>query len=659
MATFLPLQNGPTAPQPHHNFVPNSPDMSYKNNPPQQTSSANASNQSSIHDRTPTDLGENAWHGYPSGNGSMEPPLGQPVNMAAGAPRHRNTMSMGALPFDSARSPPNAKNLANVKQAKLAPSRILPTSQASIRPANTFPRYVHTSGFKLGVQVGAKAEIKQGNCKFGAKCALAHVLPNGRRVNRPNVAVAGPLNLGGRVDPQVYHHQDSALANSLLAQQANGDLTVFGHQYPAPNESDFATQVKLQPISYDTLPSIDVGHTSHPGSKYGSPPEEGRLALSPVGHLSALDAPMPASFDSQGISYMARHGPVAASVPSKFGLESPPSSLPRKVALPTNAFRNLHDSTFGVDTRSKTSNLGSSPLGSGDEGYSQRAMHSQRVAKPKMMSSSLPRVRANDEWDEGFIFGGEEDFLPTSLHDLLTPQEKMRRLSRTEQDERAFRESSSGIGTPADSSSQVGSPSHASPSRYGALFAKQRREEQAAQNAVSAFGHVGSPLRNASMPAGKATNLRTNSSQARSGDVSPYFASPPRQSSMSMISQQLARTRISSKGDPAHSESGGGGGSHSLHPGSARNHNQNSSNTRAVSSSSVGTSRIDEEQGEGVFPMEEEEENNRKRYSGGPWNEQHPASGSHSGRPSPQLGPIGGGRNRASEAEKISKEYWT
>lgn len=366
---------------------------------------------------------------------------------------------------------------------------------------------------------------------------------------------------------------------------------------------------------------------------------------------------MPASFDSQGISYMARHGPVAASVPSKFGLESPPSSLPRKAALPTNAFRNLYDSAFGVESRSKTSNLGSSPLGSGDEGYSQRAMHSQRVAKPKMMSSSLPRVRANDEWDEGFIFGGEEDFLPTSLHDLLTPQEKMRRLSRTEQDERAFRESPSGIGTPADSSSQVGSPSHASPSRYGALFAKQRREEQAAQNAVSAFGHVGSPLRNASMPAGKGTNLRTNSSQPRSGDVSPYFASPPRQSSMSMISQQLARTRISSKGDPAHPESGSS--SLSLHPGSARNHNQNTSSTRAVSSSSVGTSRIDEEQGEGVFPMEEEEENSRKRYSGGPWNEQHPASGNHSGRPSPQLGPIGGGRNRASEAEKISKEYWT
>lgn len=111
MATFLPLQNGPTAPQPHHNFIPNSSDMSYKSNLPQQTSSANASNQPSIHNRTPTDLGENAWHGYPSGNGSMEPPLGQPVNMAAGAPRHRNTMSMGALPYDSARSPPNAKSM--------------------------------------------------------------------------------------------------------------------------------------------------------------------------------------------------------------------------------------------------------------------------------------------------------------------------------------------------------------------------------------------------------------------------------------------------------------------------------------------------------------------------------------------------------------------
>ncbi|KAL8744017.1 MAG: hypothetical protein Q9190_003702 [Brigantiaea leucoxantha] len=647
MATFLPRQ--PDPPQPHQEFLPNLPDMSYMSNLPPQSSSAHASDDPATHHGSPA---ANALPAYPpSANGSMPVPPVPPPHVAAGGPRHRSATSMGALPFDAARSPPNTKNTSHV------PCKFFRLGQCQAGKACPFSHSTDISSIDTPCKYFSK-----GNCKFGTKCALAHVLPNGRRVNRPNGTIAGPLNLGGRVDPQIYHHQDSALANSLLAQQANGDPTLFGHQYPILGETDFVSQSKFQSLPYDNVPATDTGHPSHPGSKYGSPREDGRLPLSPVGHLSALDAPMPASFDSQGISYMARHGPVAASVPSKFGLESPPSSLPKRMILPSNALKNLHDSAFGVDSRTKNPNLGSSPLGSGDEGYGQRAMHSQRLAKPKMVSSSLPRARGTEEWDEGFLFGGEEDFLPTSLHELLTPQEKMRRLSRTEQDEKSFRESLSGIGTPADSSSQVGSPSHASPSRYGALFAKQRREEQAAQNTASAFWHVGATLRNTSMSVGRSPSLRASSNQPRSGDVSPYFASPPRQSSMSMISQQIARTRISSKVDPTLSENGTSSNS-SLHPGSARTNNQISSSSsridRVVSSSGIGSSRIEEEQAEGVFSMEEEEENHRKRYSGGPWNYQQPSAENHGSRPSPQLGPIGGGRHRRSEAEKVSKEYWT
>lgn len=399
---------------------------------------------------------------------------------------------------------------------------------------------------------------------------------------------------------------------------------------------------------------------AHPSSKYGSPRDDARLPLSPANHLSTLDAPMPASFDSQGISYIARHGPVAASMPSKFGLESPPSSLPRKAGNPSSTLRNLHNSAFGQETRSNTSNLGSSPLGSGDEGHSRRPLHSQRIAKPTMISASVPRGRANEEWDDGIMFGGEEDFLPTSLHELLTPQEKMRRLSRTEQDERPLRDSLSGAGTLADSSSHVGSPSHASPSRFSAFFTKQPRDEQNNQNAsTSAFGHIGSPLRHSSMHLGRSPSLRTTSNPTRSGDVSPYVASPPRQSSMSMISQQLARTRISSKNDVGF---GDAASSNTLHPNSARTQIQPSNGTarldRATSSINVNSHRIDEEQGEGVFSMEvEEEEIQKKRHSGSTWNYEQASE------PKPdrsQLGPIGAGRTqRAREAEKIAKEYWT
>lgn len=427
------------------------------------------------------------------------------------------------------------------------------------------------------------------------------------------------------MDPQSYHHQDSALANSILTQQANGNLPAFGHQYSQLVDGDLGPPNGSGAKLYENVPFIDTNYASHPGSKYGSPRDDIRMPLSPVMHLSARDAPMPASFDSQGISYMARHGPVAASVPSKFGLESPPSSLPKKATLPSDALRNLHDSAFGRELRTRGSNLGSSPLGSGDEGFGQRIMHSQRLPKPRMLSASLPRARAHvaDDWDDGLLFGQEEDFLPTSLHDLLTPQERSRRLSKTEPETSVLRDGSSGLGTPAESSSKVGSPGTASPSRFGALFARQKREEENSQAPTgSAFGHVGSPLRNSSLHPGASPRLRASSSNNTiSGDLSPRFASPSRQSSMSMISQQLSRTRLASRAsEPA--AIGGSDGTASLQQfNSARYPSSSSSSNlnRAVSSSSMGTGRINEEQADGVFPMEEEEDGQAKRYSGSGW----------------------------------------
>ena len=459
--------------------------------------------------------------------------------------------------------------------------------------------------------------------------------------------MGGHLNLGGRVDPQLYQQSDPALAHSLLAQQANGVPPPFGHQIHPYAETEFVLQQNLR----DNLPTIDTGFSSQPDSKYGSPRDDTRLQpLSPVGHLSVLDAPMPASFDSQGISYMARHGPVAASVPSKFGLESPPSSLSKKAALPTDAVRNLHSSAFGRESRTR-GDLGSSPLGSGDESFGPRIMHSKRVTKPSMISASLPRARAHvaGDWEGGHDdqLSDGEDYLPPILHDLLMPREKMRRFSRTDQDPRSFRESLSGLGTPGESSSKVGSPSTGSPSRYGALFARQKQEESNGSiQSTSAFGHVGSPLRNSSLHSLTSPSLRATKIP---GDMSPAFASPPRQSSMSIISQQLARARISSHSEP--NENPTTNSHNNLHPSSARHSSVPTQKLdRIVSSSSIGgTGRIEEEQGDFVFSMEEDEEDHRKQaYSGSPW-------GYNSGKASPRLGAIGTRRGGGIEG----KDYWS
>ncbi|EEH07828.1 conserved hypothetical protein [Histoplasma capsulatum G186AR] len=514
-------------------------------------------------------------------------PSGSTAHMQNG---HVRNMS-GLPPFDMARSPPNPTS----KNTKHVPCKFFRQGACQAGPACPF---LHSTDSTI--DSAPCKYFTKGNCKFGAKCALAHILPDGRRVNRPNLPMGmsgSHLNLGGRVNPPPYHTQDSALANSLLSQQRiNGHPARFS--YPYPGQEDIYDQTQQAPSPYDVgIPTIDAGLVSDTGSKYGSPIEEPRLPMSPIGR-TALDAPLPASFDSQGISYMARHGPVAASLPSKFGLDlsSPP---PQRAGPPPDVVRNLHDIAFGFDSR-KPSNLGSSPPVFHDEGSAPRLMHSQRVTRTKILSASLPRPTALSDWDDSFTL--EEDYLPTNLHDdVLTPQERMRRLSRTEQDNNSSTRDFSGLGIPGTGSSKVGSPLASSPSRFGAIFAKQRQRKEEEGHGL---GHVGSPLRESSLnfqAASPSPNLRPIGSRPSSGDVSPFIASPSRQSSMSMISQQLSSTSLHPS-SARHASSVGVGGS-GLGSGSGR--------LDRTISSPISTSRIDEEQSDLVFSMEEEENNKR------------------------------------------------
>ncbi|KAK2794993.1 hypothetical protein FQN52_006872 [Onygenales sp. PD_12] len=545
-----------------------------------------------------------------------------PVPSAPGAHLQQNghARNMSAIPpFEMARSPPNpaSKSMCPRPRPPAGLSRSVSPAAGERRrakgagiTATTLPldtKHVPCKFFRQGAcQAGPACPFlhstdstvdsapckyfTKGNCKFGAKCALAHILPDGRRVNRPNMGMGmggSHLNLGGRVNPPPFHAQDSALANSLLSQQRmNGHGPRFSYPYPGQDDMSMLHGQPPQPPPYD-IPTIDAGLVQDSGSKYGSPVDETRLPMSPIGR-TALDAPLPASFDSQGISYMARHGPIAASLPSGFGMDysSPPPS--KRPGPPSDIIRNLHDTAFGLDSR-KPQTLGSSPPVVVEEGSAPRLMHSQRVTRPKILSASLPRPGALVDWEDD-QFSLEEDYVPTNLHDdVLTPQERMRRLSRTEQDSNSGRDVS-GIMS-GTSSSKVGSPLASSPSRFGAIFAKQRQRRD--EDGPSSIGHVGSPLRESSLGFHSSSpSLRPIGSRPGSGDVSPFVASPSRQSGMSMISQQLSST--------------------SLHPSSARHSSAGPGNRldRAVSSP-VSTSRIDEEQSDLVFSMEEEENNKR------------------------------------------------
>jgi hypothetical protein len=443
--------------------------------------------------------------------------------------------------------------------------------------------------------------------------------------------------------------------------------------YPYGMQDGYANQKN----QYDMIPTIDTTFSSHPGSQFGSPPDENnRIPLSPVQKgLSVMDVPLPASFDSQGVSHMARYGPIASSVPAKFLAGSPPSSY----SVDSTAIRNLHDSAFGDGSRSRAM-LGSSPPESVEQPAGRRVLHSELAANRSrgIMSSSVGArpVFKDEEWDDSDMIGKfEEDLLPNSLSDLLTPQEKMRRFSRDQADLEgnalSHRASLSRLGvSPTASDLKMGSPNGAtsSPSRFQSIWGKTQPTYnggfESGSPGASAFGHVGSPLRNSSINPGASPSLRALN-RPTSGDTSPFVSSPPRHTtSMSMLSQQMQRTRLSSRDETGYTSNPMT--SNPMHPGINRVTSGSSVGSsggrlgldRAVSSSSINRERIEEEQG--LFSMEEEEDlakskdgasttssTSNKRLSGLSW-------GSGGGKASPSLAPVG--NHRATGSSGLGRE---
>ncbi|KAK7409107.1 hypothetical protein QQX98_008715 [Neonectria punicea] len=464
-----------------------------------------------------------------SSNGNANGAQATPMTPASTTPR-----------FDGPRSPPNTAHV---------PCKFF--RQGACQAGNACP-FSH--------DLGAAAEnvckyFAKGNCKFGPKCANIHVLPDGRRINYGKNGVTigtSPISLAGRANPASAQNQPSTSALTTSLYRADVPAYTSAYPYDDPQHS-----LARQPSLENGLPTIDMSYTS---SAYGSPRDEDSrfgLALSPVNSkgLSVLDAPLPASFDSNGISNAARFpaAPWPSSVPSKFGLESPSQSLSNaKDSRTSETLKLLHTSAFG-SSEHLVAPMPNSPPSSHqsnvDEYFGKRAMHSSRFSKPRMLSSSMPKTSVDRDWEAEFAFGDDDDnlpenYVPENLQDLLTPAEKARRGS--------MRADSSDAGL--DGLSKYGSPIGSSPSRWGPMFQRQKEEEdstRSARGAASAFGHVGSPLRNSILA------QEMNNSNGLIRPSSLRSASD----SMSMLSQQLQRN---------HLEDNAGGASPLLHPSAAR-----------------------------------------------------------------------------------------
>ncbi|KAM3540067.1 hypothetical protein ARSEF1564_007035 [Beauveria bassiana] len=578
------------------------------------------------------------------------PPLRSPPSPSSTPPSlHRHTRRLASSVSYSSSSthrrrssrPPIANMPPEYRHARsssmsIANSSTRPTSSVMPRsPPNT--SHVPCKFYRQGAcqagnacpfshELGVASEtvckyFAKGNCKFGPKCANIHVLPDGRRVNYGKngfTIVTTPL-AGSPADPT---SPTSAAANTTYNQSSASALTTSLYEADQSAFPSYLSESRQQ--LHDHQLNLDNGHASESPfafpESYGSPRDGFAFSPANAKGLSILDAPMPASFDSNGISNAARFpaAPWPSSVPSKFGLESPASSLSNvKDSRTSDTLKLLHSSAFGYSDQFPTAGSppSSNPFGS-EEYFGKRAMHSSRYAKPKMLSSSVPKTNVDRDWEASFAFGddagdnGPENYVPENLQDLLTPAEKARRGSmRGEND------------VNIESLSKYGSPLASSPSRWGSLFQRQKEEEElsrSARNAASPFGHVGSPLRNSTL-------AQTMGNEAF-GTSAPGRPSSARigSDSMSVLSQQFQRSRI----DDATTSS-----SPRLHPASARTVGphpvgkdramERHVSTGSISSSVTGrfTTPIDEEDPAFVFSMEEDDPvaaaRMRKRASAG------------------------------------------
>ena len=413
---------------------------------------------------------------------------------------------------------------------------------------------------------------------------MLHVTPDGTVVNRPQGFVPGPPMSTTQVPPGTFPAQQpppGLLAQGLERRHlAEGEVDGL-YQYGSRNGFDQAhAEMGYPPLS----------------PQFGSPTHDSRFAASPPAKgLSVLDAPLPNSFDSNGISLAARNGPFAASVPSRFSIDSPPSSYPSKYQQGNTALRDLTLSAFG-DRGMDGVLAGSSPPSGPDEPllFPKRPLHLDALAQRQMMSASLGTKLptqsfeySDDEDDQDT--DREGDLLPAALHDLI-PQTRSRGDSRSRIDDgktaagflAAQRRTLSSQSTPHDN--KVVSPHSSSPSRYSGVFARRQESSEYA-------GHVGSPLRNSGFSFASTSLPRTN------GDMSPTISSPPRQASMSMLTQELQRTKLDAALSQAASSSA------SVQRSVSNGSTGRASFERAISSTSIGRARIDEEQE--LFDMDE------------------------------------------------------
>ncbi|KAK7027525.1 hypothetical protein VNI00_015158 [Paramarasmius palmivorus] len=307
-----------------------------------------------------------------------------------------------------------------------------------------------------GGQKDVCAWFVKGNCKFGHKCALAHVLPGqSMSMDRKNkkaaqVAAGGGKGAEGKKsskrDTQVGRPPMMALKSTISPSAPapaikDTDFTSFGvldeksklPSAPAQGKQPEQATTSVSPTANEDIP-ISPGKASSPSPLPVSSPRDRDPDRSPA-KKPAIDFGPIGSPPRSATSPHTNAHPISRLNGVSPGT-SPSSRSINQGGTPTN--NNLlstspfsapgSQSTFlNYPERSMAASLGTGFLNSNPRWNANTTTpHSASAHKAVFDLDDEPNTR------EGSGSGDDmEDFLPSSLTDLLTPEERSRRMSRS------------------------------------------------------------------------------------------------------------------------------------------------------------------------------------------------------------------------------------
>ncbi|KAJ7599133.1 hypothetical protein C8J56DRAFT_849194 [Mycena floridula] len=300
--------------------------------------------------------------------------------------------------------------------------------------------FSHTMG-EPGAHKEVCAWFVKGNCKFGHKCALAHILPGqSMAMDRKNkkaaqVAAGGAKERDGNGKGRGKKEGQAPIArNPSLQSKGRPPITMplkasISAPAPALQDTDFVSFGVLDEDALPNAPALaapptqDTEKSSEPASAASGP-----LPVS-SSRRPNQSSPHRAPVDFGPIGSPPRSGSHTASSPLGHG--GSPSRLNGTNFLSTSPFSAPGPQSmfvnYGENGKSGIAASLGNPLAVGMN----RPSSIQKSGEYEFEVFDENIGRRRKVTDSAVDDGDMEDFLPSSLTDLLTPEERQRRMSRS------------------------------------------------------------------------------------------------------------------------------------------------------------------------------------------------------------------------------------